>query len=219
MDATRIQTVCRAFAEAAAHARQLGFDAIAINAGRGALLDQFLRACTNHRSDEYGGDVQRRTRFVCEVIYAVRKAVGRTMPLVLRLSLQGPAGEKDTPLANNAEELSHMLAPFMAAGGEMFECDARHHAEPAFPGSGLSFAGWVRLLSGRPVIAEGQVGLFRAAPHRETERILHMFRSHSADMLAVGRALLADAEWGSKIRHGREEHIIPFTRRSMGRLF
>lgn len=219
MDRTRMNMVCQSFAESAAKARLLGFDAIAINAGRGALLDQFLRACTNLRSDEYGGDVLRRTRFVCDVLYAVRKAVGRNFPIVLRISLQGPAGAADTPLARHAEELSQLLAPFVEAGVDIFDCDSRHHAEPAFPGSGLTFAGWVRLLSGRPVIAEGQAGLFAETPHAEMERILRTFRARGTDLLAVGRALLADAEWCKKIHHGQEERIIPFTPRSMGHLF
>lgn len=201
-----IRTVVTDFARAAAAARLLGFDAVVIDgAGRG-LIEQFLLQQTNHRHDEYGGDVVSRGRFACEVLHAVRKVVGSRFPVIFRLPRQ---------CADSPQELEHLVRMLCEAGVDIFACVSEHVHMPAFAGSPLNMACWVRMLSSRPVIAEGGVGL-RAD---SLQRLVHSISAREFDLVAVGRALLADAEWGSKIRHGNEEMIQPYSPNALMHLF
>ena len=206
MSPLRIRSVVQAFGEGAYYARLLGFDAVEINGGHGCLIDQFLRAETNHRRDEYGGDAVGRVRFACEVVHAVRKVVGRRFPIIFRFSQRGE-NEAQRQLAESPEALAAILQPLCDAGVDIFACSGQGVHEAAFHGSALSLAGWTRLLTQRPVITDGGVGL----PGHSTERLARLLSSGEIDLVAVGRALLADAEWGSKIRQSAEESIRPFT--------
>lgn len=215
MSRGRIAAVVQAFACAAGDARRLGFDAVEICGGQGGLLDQFLRVETNKRTDEYGGSLTARTRFACEVLHAVRKAVGRGFPVIFRFSQTLP-WQPSARLVNNPAELQELLHPLCEAGVDIFACDAAGREEgAAFHGSALSLAGWVRMLSGLPVITRGGVGLQPGRMNSLARRLA----AHEFDLVAVGRALLADAEWARKIREGRESEILPFTRRAWARLF
>lgn len=229
MSRSRIASVIDAYAQAASDARKLGFDAVEIHGAHGYLIDQFLWAATNRRTDEYGGDLVGRTRFAREVVQAVRKAVGRRFPIIFRLS-QWKIGHYDARLAQDPHELADLLAPLCEAGVDIFDCSTRRFDRPEFTGSGLNLAGWVKRLTGKPTIAVGSVGLDRefsaealrspAAPAPGTlVRLAQMMNAGEFDLIAVGRALLADPAWGFKIRHAAESTVIPFTKQSLSRLF
>lgn len=224
MSLQRMSEVCASFARAALAAQALGFDGVEIHGGHGYLIDQFLWKETNRRNDVYGGDVVGRTRFACEVVHAVRKAVGRRFPIMFRFS-QWKEGHPGACLVNSAHELSEMLQPLCDAGVDIFDCAETHYAQPAFAGSPLTLSAWTRLLTGKPVISGGSVGMPSAysSPSGNSERVLlnlvRKLRSGELDLVAVGRALLADAEWVEKIHYAREEEIIPYSRRAASRLF
>lgn len=213
MSRERIHAVAGAFGKAAGISRMLGFDAVEINGGRGCLIDQYLRKETNHRSDEYGGDIERRARFACEVLHEVKKRAGRRMPIIFRLSQYG-AGEQGEPLASTADELSTLVQLLCAAGVDMFACDADMNS-PAFQGSRLSLAGWIRELSQRPVITGGGVGL----PGCDLRALAQQLAMRDVELVGVGRALLADAEWGRKVRQAQEDEILPYSHRSWLHLY
>lgn len=213
MSPGRISSVLAAFATAARSARLLGFDGVEINGSSGGLVEQFLRKETNNRMDEYGGDMMRRARFACQVVQAVRKETGRTFPVIFRFSQQG-CSIWNAPLLASPAELEELLAMLCEAGVDFFACDGA--GVPAFPGSALSLAGWIHMLVNRPVITDGGIGL--PSVSSSADLAWHL-RSCQADLIAVGRALLADAEWGTKVHMGREHDIIPFTQRAWMHLF
>ena len=214
MSKMRIRSVVQAFGTAAASARLLGFDAVEINGGQGCLIEQFLRADTNLRADEYGGDLLARCRFACEIVHAVRKSTGRGFPVIFRFSLNGVLPNQ-SPLVSNAEELASFLRLLVGAGVDIFTCAGAPADAPAFAGSDLSLAGWTRLITGCSVIAEGEIGL---ESRMLTSLVQRMLRGE-IDLASVGRALLADAEWGRKIHMADEHLILPYSRRAWGRLF
>ena len=229
MSRSRIASVIDAYAQAAADARKLGFDAVEIHGTHGYLIDQFLWEATNRRTDEYGGDLVRRTRFAREVVQAVRKAVGSRFPIIFRLS-QWKIGHYDARLAQDPHELAELLAPLCEAGVDIFHCSTRRFDRPEFAGSHLSLAGWVKKLTGRPTIAVGSVGLDREfsaetlrapaspAPGSLT-RLSQMLSAGEFDLIAVGRALLADPAWATKVHYSAESSIIPYTKQSLSHLF
>ena len=214
MNHTRIAEVAAAFGKGAAAAKILGFDAVAINGADAHLIEQFLRTETNHRHDEYGGDICGRTRFACAVVHAVRKAVGRQFPILFRFAQCSPLYGR-SPLVPSSDDLRHFLGMLCDAGVDIFCCADTQASLPAFGGSRLNLAGWTRLLTGRPAITEGAVGLPGVPVHELAQRL----RASEFDLVSVGRALLADCAWGTKVRLSRDEEIIPFSRRSWLHLY
>lgn len=83
-----IEQVIAAFGQAARRAREAGFDAAQLHAGHSYLFSQFLSPCSNRRSDEWGGSLENRMRFHLRVVDAVRAAVGRDYPLLVKLGVQ-----------------------------------------------------------------------------------------------------------------------------------
>jgi 2,4-dienoyl-CoA reductase-like NADH-dependent reductase (Old Yellow Enzyme family) len=227
MSRQAIADTIRAFAEAAAQAKALGFDAVEIHGAHGYLIDQFFWQPTNQRTDSYGGKtLAERTRFAVEIVQAVRQATGPGFPICLRLS-QWKLQDYTAKLAATPAELAAWLAPLVRAGVDIFHCSQRRFWEPEFPGSDLNFAGWARKLTGLTSITVGSIGLtgdFIAAFQGESsqpsslDELLRRFNRGDFDLVAVGRALLADADWAKKIREGRSAELRGFTPEALATL-
>jgi 2,4-dienoyl-CoA reductase-like NADH-dependent reductase (Old Yellow Enzyme family) len=223
MTEAEIAAVIAAFAQAAADARRLGFDGIELHGAHGYLIDQFFWEGTNQRTDRYGGDMVARTRFAVEVIQACRRAVGPDFPILLRFS-QWKQQDYATRLAATPELLGRFLAPLVDAGVDVFHCSTRRFWEPEFEGSPLNLAGWTKKLSGKPVITVGSVSLdtdmfaaFRGQGAAITgiDKLIEMIARDEVDLVAVGRALLVDPAWATKVRENRMQDLLPFTPESM----
>jgi len=212
-----IADVIDAFARAAADARRVGFDAIELHAAHGYLLDQFLWATTNRRTDRYGGDLAGRTRFTAEIVAACRRATGPDFPLILRFS-QWKVGHYSAKLATTPGELEKLLGPFVTAGVTAFHCSTRRFWLPEFDGSPLNLAGWTKKVTGLPVITVGSVGLEdsdflgylkgEGARTGDVDAVADRLREGEFDLVAVGRALLADPEWAVKLREGGDRRAF-----------
>lgn len=222
-----IRELIQAYAQAAADAKRLGFDAVEIHGAHGYLIDQFFWEVTNKRTDEYGGDLIERTRFAVEVIEAVRAAVGPDFPIIFRFSQWKPV-DYSAKLAKTPEELERFLAPLSAAGVDIFHASTRRFWEPEFAGSELNLAGWTRKLTGKPTITVGSVGLnseftslFESGKGGDItgiEQLIERLERGEFDLVAVGRALLTDPAWAAKIRDGRVDELKPFTKEALSTL-
>ncbi|MFC4306551.1 NADH:flavin oxidoreductase [Cohnella boryungensis] len=213
-----IDSIVSAFASAAADAKRIGFDGIELHGAHGYLIDQFFWEQTNRREDEYGGDIVSRTRFAADIVRACRLAVGPDFPIILRIS-QWKAGLYDAKLAETPEQLEQFLAPLSEAGVDIFHCSTRRFWEPEFPGSDLNLAGWVKRITGKPTITVGSVGLeveFTSAYRDQDSKVadvgelLSRLENQEFDLVAVGRALIADPAWAVKMREGRYGELLPF---------
>ncbi|MFD3578586.1 NADH:flavin oxidoreductase [Streptomyces sp. NPDC058644] len=219
LTADDLDDVIRAFADAAAAAERIGFDGVELHGAHGYLIDQFLWERTNQRTDGYGGDIESRTRFAAEIVAAVRAAVSPDFPVVFRLS-QWKAGSYDAQLAESPEELERLLKPLVDAGVDVLHASTRRYWLPEFEGSDLNLAGWVKKVSGKPVITVGSVGLDQefigpkgwAAPSASTgiDPLLDRLERDEFDLVAVGRALIADPEWAAKALENRLGDALPF---------
>jgi 2,4-dienoyl-CoA reductase-like NADH-dependent reductase (Old Yellow Enzyme family) len=218
------KAIAESYATSARMAREIGFDGIALHGAHGYLLDQFLWPVTNDRSDEYGGDLARRCRLACEVVQAIRLAVGPRFPIVFRFS-QWKMSDYAARIVESRGDLLQFLSALGSAGVDAFDVSTRRFWEPAFPDAPSSLAALTRELSGRPTIAVGSVGLDQ--PHqskhfRDTtsidadvvgvDNVLAAFSAGDFDLVAVGRAMLADPDWVRKVRDGRMAEITPFRR-------
>jgi len=215
-----VEAIIDAYGRAAGDARRLGFDGVEIHGAHGYLIDQFFWAFTNKRTDAWGGDLAGRTRFGAAVIRACRRATSPDFPIVFRFS-QWKGNHYEAKLATTADELSRFLAPLVEAGADVFHCSTRRFWESEFAGSPLTLAGWTKRLTGRPAICVGSVGLAgdflswfggAVAETRGIDVLLEKLDAGEFDLVAVGRALLADPAWAAKIRDGRAGDVTTFTR-------
>ena len=213
-----IDDVVAAFGQGAADAKALGFDAVEIHGAHGYLVDQFFWEGTNQREDGYGGSLERRNRFALEVIAAVRDAVGPDFPVSLRWS-QWKQQDYAARLVTSPAELEQFLLPLSDAGVDIFHCSTRRFWEPEFEGSDLNLAGWTRKITGKPAITVGSVGLnadfipapgetaFRAAQPASLDELVRRMEAHEFDLVAVGRALIANPSWARLVREHHLEEI------------
>lgn len=217
-----IAEVIAAFAQAAKDAQSIGMDGVEIHGAHGYLVDQFFWEGSNQRTDEYGGDLAGRSRFAIELIQAVRAAVGPDYPIIFRFS-QWKQQDYSARLVETPEALQAFLKPLSDAGVDIFHCSTRRFWEPEFEGSDLNLAGWTRKLTGKPTITVGSVGLDgeflqfmvntdKVAQPASLENLLQRLGNDEFDLVAVGRALLVDPDWAVKVREGREQDILPFSR-------
>ena len=217
-----IQDVTAAFAQAARDAKAIGMDGVEIHGAHGYLIDQFFWEGSNQRTDEYGGSLANRSRFAIELIQAVRAAVGEGFPIIFRFS-QWKQQDYTARLVQTPEALGEFLKPLSDAGVDIFHCSTRRFWEPEFDGSDLNLAGWTRKLTGKPTITVGSVGLDgeflqfmvstdKVAQPASLENLLERLNKEEFDLVAVGRALLVDPDWAQKVREGRGQDILPFSR-------
>ena len=218
----------RAFAQAAADAKRLGFDAIELHGAHGYLIDQFFWEGVNVREDAYGSkDLPGRARFAADILREVRKAVGSDYPVIIRIS-QWKQQDFNVKLAHDPKGLEAWLTALTDAGADIIHCSQRRFWEPEFEGSDLNFAGWAKKLTGAPTITVGSVGLtgeFIAAYGGEAsqpaslDELLRRLDREEFDLVAVGRALLQDPEWAVKVHQGRTDELMAFERAAMGKLY
>lgn len=207
-----LRRVAELYARSATTARDIGFDAVELHGAHGYLLDQFFWKRTNLRADGYGGSLAARTRFPAEVIAAVRSAVGPDYPIIFRFS-QWKGTDYAALIADDPTQLRELLMPLADAGVDMLHPSTRHHYMPGFPDYDreLSLAGWTKKVTGLPVITVGSVGLetqFRSEKRGQVilpapvDRLAEQFDAGEFDLVAIGRALLADPAWVNRLRDG-----------------
>lgn len=198
MSKGRMAEAIAAYAKAAYAAKILNFDAVEIDGSAGSLIDQFFRAETNHRYDEYSARPICRTRFATDVVHAIRKQVGKSYPIIFRFSQEG-IGKCDTPLARTPEELSDFLLPLRDAGVDIFHCVGKHFAQPEFAGSGLGLAGWTRIITGKPVISTGEEATHS---HANLQKLYKMMQTGEIDLVSLIGELQNDPTWATSLHHG-----------------
>ena len=165
-------------------------------------------------------------RFAAEIVGEIRRRTAPDFPILLRYS-QWKQQDYEARLAETPQELEALLTPMVDAGVDLFDCSQRRFWEPAFSGSDDNLAGWTKRLTGKPAMTVGSVGLSveflesmrgGAAGIADLGRLMAMFEAGQFDLVAVGRALLGDANWAEKIRAHRSDELIPFGREALGTL-
>jgi 2,4-dienoyl-CoA reductase-like NADH-dependent reductase (Old Yellow Enzyme family)/thioredoxin reductase len=203
MSSERIQEVLDAYAEAARRAREAGFDGIELQLGLGYLPAQFLSPRTNLRTDEWGGE-EGRWGFVDEVVAAVRRAIGTKLAFVARISADEKVeGGLDI---DDATELGRRLQGFgvdalHVVTGSACDSPPWYYQHMALP-SGVNemLASRLRAAVAMPVMVAGRLG--------DPDRIRKIIGDGMADVVALGRPLLADPDLPLKMREGREDEIM-----------
>ena len=190
-------------------AKKAGFDSIFLHFGHGWLPAQFLSPFYNHRNDEYGGSIENRMRFPLEILARVRKAVGPVYPIDMRVSatewVEGGIAFED--LLSFLKEAERYIDAVQISCGIDINKRANVHTvttnlEEEMPN--LAYARKAKEVLHIPV---GIVGAVLTPENAE-----HILETGSADLIALGRELIADPEWARKAEEGRPEDIRPCLR-------
>ena len=187
----QMTAVKEGFVAAALRAKEAGFDGVEIHGANGYLLDQFLTDYFNVRTDEYGGSPENRVRFPAEIARAVREAVGADMTVGIRIS-QAKVSDHDHQWAGGATEAGIIFATLGATGIDFIHTTEYKAYAPAFGNEGSSLAALAKQHSGLPVIANGHLD--------DPDTAVSMLTDHAADVVALGKAALANRDWPDRVR-------------------
>lgn len=196
-----MKDIARKYGEAAARAQLAGFDAVEIHAGHSYLLNQFLSPLFNNRTDEFGGSAENRARFARMVIDSVRAAVGPRFPISIRISAD------DMIKGGNTLEDSLELMEYMQEKVDFLNISVAQNDNLYLQHDKMSLAeGWRSYMAkafkekfNKPVITSGNI---RSANVAE-----EIIAKGDADLLAMGRGLIAEPYWANKVADG-QEHLL-----------
>ena len=190
------------FAQSALRAKKAGFDAVELHSASNYLLYQFLSSKWNQRQDDYGGSLEKRARFLMEALQAVREVVGPEFPFWPRLNCV-VADEAPGYTPEDAVLLSQMAEK---AGSHLIHvasfAERRQRRPPSATPRGalMPLIETIKQAVNIPVIASTRI---------DAELGEAVLREGKADLIAIGRALIADPELPNKVREGREHDVIP----------
>jgi len=201
-----IEELIDAFAQGARRARKAGFDVVEVHGAHGYLISQFMSPFFNHREDRWGGSYENRMRFPLSVIRRVREEVGEEIPVFFRISVEEflPGGMTTELACRIAQDVAAAGIDLVQVSAGLAETNEFSGPPPCVPeGWNADNAGRVRTsLDGRAFVSVAGRILNRAT----ADRILG---SGLADMVNMGRALIADPDLPAKLNEGRDEEIIP----------
>ncbi len=199
-----IELIVDRFGKAAAGAKEGGFDFVEFHGAHGFLLCQFFSPADNHRQDKYGGDIAGRMRLGLECVKAARSSVGSDYPLSFRLSawedrVNGITLEDSIRFSIELEKAGVDIINVSAGPGDgrrNYACPTKKHPM----GTYAHFAEAIKRRVNVFVVAVGRINLPEVA-----EDIL---TKGKADLVVVGRQLIADPFWPRKVAQGRADEIV-----------
>jgi 2,4-dienoyl-CoA reductase (NADPH2) len=202
LEQDEILEIIQAFGRAAARVKQAGFDAVEVLSGTGYLISEFLSPLTNRRQDQWGGPLEHRMRFGLEVMAAVRAAVGPGTPLIVRMN-----GNDFMSHGQDPEELKVYARALQQAGVDALCVNVGWH-EARMPqivgsvprGAFAYLARGMRDAVSIPVIASHRIN--------DPDTARGLIADGWCDLVAMGRALIADPQLPNKARQGREAAIV-----------
>lgn len=199
-----IQKIIEAFGAAALRVKEAGADGVEIHMAHGYLINQFLSPFSNKRIDEYGGDPDRRMRMAIEVLRTVRNQVGSDFLVLCRISadeyVEGGLKIEDSreiakALERNGADALHVSA-CVAASGYL-----NHPPYYAEEGVFAHLAQGIKSVVGIPIIAVGRI--------RTPQLANQILEDNKANLISMGRALIADPDLPLKALEGRTDEILP----------
>lgn len=190
--------IAKKFGDAARRAQVAGFDAVEVHCGHSYLISQFLSPTTNRRMDEFGGCAENRARFPKMILEEVRKAVGQDFPIIVRLSAD------EMVAGGNTVEDTIELLKYFADEADIFDVSCGLNGSIRFQiDSNFRPDGWrsymaraVKEAFGKPVIAMGNM--------RDPKVVEAVLERGDADLIGMGRGLIAEPEWVNKVQWGQE---------------
>ena len=199
----QIADIVERYGETAKLAKRAGFEMIMIHGGHTWLLNQFISPYFNHRTDEYGGSFENRMRFTIEVLKSVREAVGPMFPIEFRMSGSelfegGYDLDEGVRIAQAVEEYVDLI--HVSAGSYQFGFFKTHPSMFSEHGMNVYLAAEIKKHVKKPVATIGALN--------DPEQMEEIIASGKADVVYMGRALLADPYLPQKVVTGNDDKIV-----------
>jgi 2,4-dienoyl-CoA reductase-like NADH-dependent reductase (Old Yellow Enzyme family)/thioredoxin reductase len=201
-----IQEIMKQFHFSAKLLKNAGFDAIEVHAHAGYLVDQFMSAVWNKRTDEYGGTPEKRMRFAVEIVQSIRDAVGPDFPILFRI-----ACKHHFEGGRTIEETIPMLKMLEDAGVDALDIDSGSYEniEYIFPPAYLGDACMEDVCE--PARKAVSIPILNSGNHTP-ETAVRLIESGNADFVMFGRPLIADPEIPKKLLKGKRKEVRPCIR-------
>lgn len=196
-----IYVIVKNYGEAALRAKRAGCDCVEIHAGHMYLLSQFFSPLTNHRTDEFGGSRRNRARFAALVAAEIRRTVGPAFPVVIRVSADEmlPGGNTMADTLEMLESLIENVDIINVSAGLPDSIEFQIDKMSLADGWRAHMAKEVRERFGKPVVTSGNI--------RDPQVAERLLAEGFADLIAIGRGLIADPFWPAKV-HAGKEHLL-----------
>ena len=208
LSVNEIKRIICQFIEGAVRVKKAGCDGVELHAAHGYLIQQFLSPNTNKRTDQYGGSLENRMRFLLEIIDGIRSNCGKDFPIVVRLTVDEMYSEiGQNGKGYNLEEGIKMAKILSDKGIDAIDVSSaaydtfNYWLEPTTftPGWRKYLASEVRKVVDIPVIA---ANLIRSPKQAEMQ-----LEEGTQDFISLGRPLIADPHWPNKVKSGNENLI------------
>ena len=199
---SEIQELVKKFGDAADRALEAGFELIEIHGAHGYLINQFLSGFSNIREDAYGGDIPNRTRFAREIVREVRNRVGDEFPISFKISAMEFVED-----GLNVEESLEILKILVREGVDVIQVSAGNDATPEWISQPMYMEKACLTDYARAIKKELNVPIMAVGRINEPLLAEEIIKSGKADLVCMGRGLLADPAMPNKAREGRLDDI------------
>lgn len=201
LEKSEILDIVDKYAKAAKRVQTAGFDAVEIHAGHSYLICQFLSPLYNNRTDEFGGSVENRARFARMVIDSVREAVGPMFPIILRFSAD------ELLEGGNTLEDTLKILEYLNDEVDIFDVSAAVNDSLYYQIDNMNLKdGWRSYMSkavrdkfNKVTITTGNI--------RNPEVAEKILAEGEADLIGMGRGLIAEPNWVKKVQSGQEDML------------
>jgi 2,4-dienoyl-CoA reductase-like NADH-dependent reductase (Old Yellow Enzyme family)/thioredoxin reductase len=197
-----IHEIIAKFGDAAVRAREAGFDLLEIHGAHGYLINQFLSRFSNIREDEYGGNTAGRTRFAKEIVTEIRNRLGQDFPISFKISAQEFVENGLT-----IEESIEILKILIPAGIDVVQVSAGNDATPEWICQPMFMKKACLADSAARIKQALEIPIMTVGRINDPVTANSIIESGNADLVCMGRGLMADPEMPHKAREGRLEEI------------
>ncbi|GJQ24885.1 MAG: FAD-dependent oxidoreductase [Planctomycetia bacterium] len=197
-----IKDIIDKFIQGAVRAVNAGFDGVEIHMAHGYLVNQFLSPESNIRTDDYGGDTIRRSRFAQEIVEGIRKRTPKEYPVICRIS-----ADEYTPTGLKLEESREIARILEKAGASAIHVSACNYASAFFniPCYYLEEGCFVHLAAGIKSVVK--IPVFAVGRILDPAMAENILQENKADCIVLGRTLIADPHFPNKVKEGRSDDI------------
>lgn len=204
MTTKEVEGLAAKFVKGAVFAQMAGIDGVEIHGAHGYLVGQFMSPQSNHREDKYGGSFEKRMRFITEIIMGIRAKCGPMFPISVRID-----GDEFVKGGISLEEAVKEAVYLEKLGIDAINVSSGTYESVTTIIEPISYPqGWKRHLA-KAIKKAIKIPVIACDVIRKPEMAETILKEDNLDFVALGRAQLADPEWGKKAKEGREEDIRP----------
>lgn len=214
-----IKEIIEGYGKGAKVLKDCGVDGVEIHAiHEGYLLDQFTIKNTNHRTDEYGGTLENRARFVTDIIKAIKAECGEDFPVVVRYSVTSKMrgfnkgalpGEKFEEFGRDYEESSKLAKILEEAGADALDADNGSYDSWYWAHPPMYMPLACNLDDAKFIKKHVNIPVFCAGRMEDPNTAVEVIESKEIDAVSIGRQFLADPEYVTKVKNDNLDDIKP----------